>query len=608
MQDFTEELRARLATIERKIDALGELREDPSAPRLGHLAEAFRGMDTPLQPSHVGGGVCGMMSDNIAAGANDAKSTCLPDGEAPVLMADMSSEAMATAAGASNEQSDVAGAGSMEQEDKPQLSSTLSRGRTAWSEFRSRTAWSDGMETDLSTNDKPSERERSRVTFSASREQMSQVKYFVKRFGLDKTMESLRKALDDPSALRGWGLIHNSYFNSICSIMIVLNAFFIGYSNNVMLQAAMQNEPPPSGLLIVEVLFAIFFTCELIVRGSVERWLFFIGPEFKWNIFDLVLVNMSILDLILYMSGSGANTNLTLARVFRVFRFFRLARLSRVIKQFGALRLVLYAILDSMSSLFWCFVVIGLAIYIFAVLFVSAAAEHFVSVGGAAMDDTSQLLRESYGGLAKTTVTLFKVISGGIDWGDAMLPVEQIHPLYVPVFIFYVFVMHFGVLNVVIGTFVATATEIASKDREALVKYELRQWQVYTERIKTFFQEADEDKSGTLSWEEFRSRLEDQKVRAYFQTLDLDVSQAHVLFELLDADGSNSVTIDEFLDGCMRLKGQAKSIDLNMLLYMNKKVFDQMSLFMKWTEQKCSLVEERLGIERSTASPPAPSA
>merc|ERR1711972_77013 len=125
-------------------------------------------------------------------------------------------------------------------------------------------------------------------------------------------------------------------------------------------------------------------------------------------------------------------------------------------------------------------------------------------------------------------------------------------------------------------------------DREALVKYELRQWQVYTERIKTFFQEADLDKSGTLSWEEFRAHLENQKVRAYFQTLDLDVSQAHVLFELLDADGSNSVTIDEFLDGCMRLKGQAKSIDLNMLLYMNKKVFDQLSIFMRCYEQQLS--------------------
>merc|ERR1712014_153386 len=158
------------------------------------------------------------------------------------------------------------------------------------------------------------------------------------------------------------------------------------------------------------------------------------------------------------------------------------------------------------------------------------------------------------------------VISGGVDWGDAMKPLANVHPIYGPIFIFYVFVMHFGVLNVVVGTFVATATEIASKDREALVKYEIRQMEGYTNRIKTFFHEADVDNSGTLSWEEFSAHLENRKVKAYFQALDLDVSQAHLLFELLDADGSDQVTIDEFLDGCMRLKGQAKSIDLNMLL------------------------------------------
>jgi hypothetical protein len=298
-------------------------------------------------------------------------------------------------------------------------------------------------------------------------------------------------------------------------------------------------------------------------------------------LFDSVLVVNSIVDLVLYIHNGSKGTNLTLARLSRVLRFFRLARLSRVIRHFGALRLILYAILDSMSSLFWCFVVIALAIYVFAILFISAAAEHFAKVGGNSIDETSDGLRLLYGDIYTASVTLFMVISGGLDWQDAMQPLQQVDFLYGPIFILYVFIMHFGVLNVVVGTFVATATEISSKDREALVKYEMGKWATSTERIKTFFHEADVDKSGTLSWEEFREHLESPKVRAYFQTLELDVSQAHVLFELLDQDGSNSVSVDEFLDGCMRLKGQARSIDLNMLLYMSKKVFDSMQSFMR---------------------------
>ena len=35
----------------------------------------------------------------------------------------------------------------------------------------------------------------------------------------------------------------------------------------------------------------------------------------------------------------------------------------------------------------------------------------------------------------------------------------------------------------------------------------------------------------------------------------------------MDTDGTNEVGIEEFVTGCMRLKGEAKSIDVNMLLY-----------------------------------------
>jgi len=159
--------------------------------------------------------------------------------------------------------------------------------------------------------------------------------------------------------------------------------------------------------------------------------------------------------------------------------------------------------------------------------------------------------------------------------------------------------MQFGVLNVVVGTFVATATEIASKDREAFVKAELRSWELSTCRIKTFFHEADVDKSGTLSWEEFRNHLQNPTVRAYFNGIGLDVSQAHALFELLDTDGNDSVTIDEFLDGCMRLKGEAKSVDTHMLHMMVQRMSERLNKHIKRSETVTSDV--RFVLE---ASPP----
>merc|ERR1711972_454958 len=111
--------------------------------------------------------------------------------------------------------------------------------------------------------------------------------------------------------------------------------------------------------------------------------------------------------------------------------------------------------------------------------------------------------------------------------------------------ILYIFVMHFGVLNVVVGMFVNTAAEVASKDRESFVKHELTVQEQYRRKIKTFFREADLSGSGRLSWEDLSLYLESDKAKAYFNGMDLDVSQANVLFTLLDTDSSNSICIDE---------------------------------------------------------------
>merc|ERR1712113_788835 len=97
----------------------------------------------------------------------------------------------------------------------------------------------------------------------------------------------------------------------------------------------------------------------------------------------------------------------------------------------------------------------------------------------------------------------------------------------------------------------------------------------------TFFKEADRDKSGMLSLEEFRSTLKHAEVQAYFSALDLDVSQAELWFRLLDQDGSHLVSLDEFLAGCMRLRGQAKSIDVNMLLHASRRLFDRLNHLME---------------------------
>jgi len=154
-------------------------------------------------------------------------------------------------------------------------------------------------------------------------------------------------------------------------------------------------------------------------------------------------------------------------------------------------------------------------------------------------------------------------------------PLVNVHWAYEPIFVCFIFFMFFGVSNV--GVLVAAATEIVQKDKELLVNLELRAKDEYKKKIKEFFAAADKTGSGMLSWQEFKEYLKNPSVSAYFASLDLDVSNAHRLFWLLDTDSNNSVSFDEFLDGCGRLKGHARSIDVNMLVYEMERMSKQIS-------------------------------
>lgn len=401
------------------------------------------------------------------------------------------------------------------------------------------------------------------------------------RIGVQLTPPSTMEG-DEPC---GWRVVHSSTFQGVCSLVILLNSFYMGFMANAVLTASIEGEPVSPGWTSAEQAFQIYFILEMVVRLFLERpLLFFVGPEWRWNLFDLSLSILNIFDLTLLSLAKGMGTNLVMVRMLRLLRFFRLTRIMRVARHFSRLRLVLYSLMDSMSSLFWCFVVIFIIVYTFAIFFMTATAEYFEDLSG--QPDTTALgLQLWFGGLKISMVTFFMIIAGGVNWGEFLPVIQSASGVYEWLFLFYVFIMYFGVLNVVVGTFAASATEIAARDRDTLVKRELSHMANVTQRIKTFFSEADTDGNKLLTWEEFKEYMRSTQVKAYFHTLDLDVSQAHMLFNLLDADRSGEVSLDEFLDGCLRLKGPARNIDMNVLINAHRRLSDQVNAFIASTQQ-----------------------
>lgn len=79
------------------------------------------------------------------------------------------------------------------------------------------------------------------------------------------------------------------------------------------------------------------------------------------------------------------------------------------------------------------------------------------------------------------------------------------------------------------------------------------------------FLEADVDGSGALSWMEFQEFMNDERIKAFFMSLELDLSSISRIFNLLDPDGDQSLDPQEFVEGCIELRGNAKKVDVTLI-------------------------------------------
>merc|ERR1712228_910827 len=90
---------------------------------------------------------------------------------------------------------------------------------------------------------------------------------------------------------------------------------------------------------------------------------------------------------------------------------------------------------------------------------------------------------------------------------------------------------------------------------------------------------------GEISFDEFVARLQTPMMDVYFKNLDIDKSDAQDLFHLIDINNSGAVDWEEFINGCLRLRGPAKAIDLAAFQHdfkrLSKRINDHIS-FSDW--------------------------
>jgi len=279
----------------------------------------------------------------------------------------------------------------------------------------------------------------------------------------------------------------------------------------------------------------------------------------------------------------------------RSFRVVRAARILHTLKFVPALRLMVASITCSIGSLFWAGVMMVMILFVWAMGIQQLIQSTLESRG---MHDQHPRLMELYGTLPSTMLSLFMAISGG-DWKKLAEPLEYLSRFYTGLYVVFVSMTLFGMLNILTAVFVEATTKVSKVDSDLVIQDALEQEKDMIGQLKDLFIEADVDNNGCLSQEEFETKLEDSRFRAQMKLLDLNIFEAQGLFQLLDVEDTNEVEIDNIVYGLMCLKGSAKAVDMATMIYDNKRLLSKLANFAKLTDS--NFQELREAITSSTA-------
>ncbi|CAJ1405752.1 unnamed protein product [Effrenium voratum] len=384
-------------------------------------------------------------------------------------------------------------------------------------------------------------------------------------------------ASDAPSTSWSQRLVDWPGFDIFFALVVVTNSIFIG------LEVQHSINPEDQGTAVFQIAGACYtalFTLELILRllaNGCRR--FYCSEDWAWGFLDTFIVltslweaAMDVLQALTSQDGTssvGAISGLKAFRIIRITRIFKTVRLMRIFRFVMALRMLITSIFHTLKSLFWALVLLFLIVYVFAVLFVQAVSDYKLDAGNAEFTAEELAAAETYyGSLLSTMIGLFMSIAGGVSWENMLLPLKTVSGVWVTFFLFYVAFTYFAVLNVVTAVFCQSAIESAQNDQFTVVQSILANKEKHLQKVSELFKRLGAN-NATITFQMLEEQINSDAGAVlinYNNNTGLDIWDAWTFFKLLDADGGGEVEVEEFLMGCLRLRGPATAIDMGKVI------------------------------------------
>lgn len=230
------------------------------------------------------------------------------------------------------------------------------------------------------------------------------------------------------------GLVDSRAFKTFITVVIIINAIDLGFetSGAAMLAAG-------GFLVFVDEVCIVIFVIELLLRLYARGWRFFRNG---WNLFDVFVVAIALIP------HAGAYSALRALRILRVFR---------LLSQISSMRLVSESAIAALPGLSATFLVLALIYYVFAVI--------CTTLFGAAFP-------QWFGNIGESLYSLFQIMTLE-SWSMGIVrPVMETYPHAWMVFVPFVMITAFFVLNLVVAILVESVDRTKQEQARAQADFE----------------------------------------------------------------------------------------------------------------------------------------
>jgi voltage-gated sodium channel len=352
-------------------------------------------------------------------------------------------------------------------------------------------------------------------------------------------------------------LVDQLWFNVFVSVMTFINAFIIGLEQELSDSAGGIGDRTIWWL--IELTFASIFTVEIILRVMCLKIKFFTDI---WNLCDTVIVSAAIVDaLVLQPANMGGKARLL--TTLRTMRVIQLVRLVRMFKTFRELWLLVGGLVNSIKALTWICIILLLLNYVCAVVATTEIGQNVEIYGnGPSYDGLVWPYQEYFGTVFKSMFTLFQVMTLDGWCDDVVRHILYFQPMFAMLFIFFLVITAFGLMNVVIGVIVENTLSAATVADQAIAADEGTKRKKALDQLQVMLELSDSDRSGSISLQELEAAAQSRVVQAQLEALDVRTAEVEQLFELLDYERKGSVDLKKFINSCRELVGGARRRDI----------------------------------------------